>query len=711
MNLKVFGNLALEKDGKIHQKHYIALLALCYVVIEGEHEREFIVNLVQAADKDRRSKMFRNDTKKEDDPERRSREDESYKNSNNNFRQHLHKLKTLVEQPIMQEPSTSYLSADSAITCDYQRVIELFEGNPTEQLEAIALYEEGLFLKDFEEQYPKRHYAVAEELKLWVQDKRDELLTLYLEAKPQHNTQALTLKDLEKQLPKNAGGAALSINADTIVKLASANYDAKEKQSCLNYLEDYIPIHIADVVDDEAKQELTFRVLEVLCLLESPDISLAKNYFSIDDDSLIGIVDDLQEDGWLDDDASSTKILHDPLGKTLVVNRLNRYYSEHLNLVNNLCKHASAIQKKQLLKGFLKHHMIQESDYDAITKLVNQSCHQLINEQKTTEAVDIVETLIHSLKKVKEDYPNELKFWYCYALERNTNYAKAISKLDKFIPQTDINNESSLYYRLIALKASVLNRIGKGTSNNIPKLAQEALLGDSDWAMAEAYNALGYYVFNTSENLDLTKDYFQKSIFYWNIVEEPIRQIGALTNLANNYDRKGFVKETEDLHKRSLKLANKLELSGDPWVRLLLNQTAFYNDLLFDTNFIKPKGFTKRAKQRNKQLIYALKTETIGLEVKTSALQNLGVYFEDQGKIKKAKKYYTQALDLAIEARIPKIQGVSMAGLGKLNKDLAQFEVGLDILKKAGHLEDYKYCKEEYDVVVKSLKGDNSETN
>ena len=714
MNLKVFGDLALEKDGVLHQKPYIALLALCYIAIEGKTDREELVNLVQAADKNRFSRMSRNDTEEISESER-TRQDEIYKKSRNNFRQSIFQLKKSVGEELPKD--IDYLNylirQESTLICDYHKAIELFQGTTAEQLEAIALYEQGQFLGYFETRYPKRHLAVAEELKLWVHDKRSELLSLYLKAKSEHNTEVLTLKDLEKQLPKDAGGAALSISAETIVKLGSETYDLKEKQSCLNYLEDYIQIHIADVVGEEANRELTFKVLEVLCLVKPPDILLAKNSFSINDDVLIGIVDDLQEDGWLADDSSSGQVLGEPRGKTLVINRLNRSYSEHLDLIFNLCQHASIEQKRQLLQNLISHHVIQENDYIAVTKLVNQTCHQLINEQNFDKAIKLSQLLIDKSIENKIEYQIELGFWHSYALERNSDFEGANTLLKDLIKKVDEEEQEDLFDRLNALRVSVLTRIAKGNRElkRTKKIAEEVLEGSSDWASAEALNTLGRLSFALDENLIQTKQYFNKASVLWESLGETIRQIGAMSNLAAILDRNKLIDEAEEAYDKAFEKAKEKKLYGDVWVRLLLNRATFYQESIINNVAPNPQEFTKKATKYINILKADLASEDISPYVKAHAYQNIGLYHEELNEHDIAVDFYKQALEIGREAQLVKTQGISMVNIGLLTQDFDLVEVGIqDFLKKGGFLEDAEYCRGLYLTLLKNLQRDKKQS-
>ena len=717
MNLNVLGDLALEKDGILHQKPYIALLALCYIAIEGKTDREELVNLIQAADKDKLSRMSRNDTEEISESER-TRQDEVYKKSRNNFRQNIFQLKNSVgdQLPRGKDYLDYLMHEESTLTCDYHKVIELFQGSAAEKLEAISLYEQGQFLDDFETRYPKRHLAVAKELKLWVNDKRNDLLSLYLKAKPQHNTKTLTLKDLEKQLPKNAGGAALSISADTILNLASASYDSKEKQSCLNYLEDYIPIHIADVVEEEANRELTFKVLEVLCLVEPPDILLAQNCFSINDDALIGMVDDLQEDGWLDNEASSTKISRELLGKTLVTNRLYRSYSEHFDLVITLCKHASCLQKNQLLKNFIAQHVIQEDNYTVITTLVNQTCHQLINEQIATEAINLSTALIESYTKNKQEYPHELGFWYAYALERNRDHETANDILENLLKKVDSDNEKELYNKLTALRASVLSRISRTETDTseAKSLADSVLKGDYEWAMAEAHNTLGRISFNLDEDLFRTKSHFNRSALLWESQGETLRQLGAMINLAaiidrkslaeeteETTDRKSLIKEAEEAYENAFELAIEKEVDGDVWIGLLQNRIMFYHDNYIEGLVPNKQLYAQRASDGIKELKRAIKIEKLTSYTESFIYRNIATYHREVNKRSPALEYYEKMLEVSKEAKMINNEGLALVWIGLLTEDFDKVELGIDFLTKGGFEEDAQHSIREYKSFLK----------
>ena len=637
MLLRVFGKTKLESsnfdiEGK---SSYMALLAICYLSIEGRTDRQSLANIIQAADTGKKSQTFNN----------KSERVEKYTKARRNFRQNLYSLNNLAEKQLVYEDQEGYLNVISEIKCEYNQLVELFEGNSTDQLDAITLFErQGEFLEDFENLYPDKHKKVATELKFWVQNKKDELNRVYLKATHNHNSKIHTFEDLEKRLPKDAGPEVYVISADTLTELYNIDYDSKQKWLYLEYIENYIPIHIAHVVDENSIKELTFKILEVICLIEIPDLSLIQNTYSITDDILLGVIDELQAIGWLVYD-DSTQSIQQLIGRNLVLNRLKRHYSQYLNIVNLLYSKASLTQRKQLLHFLINNYPINENDCEKITRWVIQICKQLNHEELYDDAITLSESLKNNFTTNKIVYIPELDFWLAQSLERAKRYEDANNVLKQLLKTIDNEDEEDLNDMAIALRALVLTKIGKSErdANKAEKYAQTALKGSSNWAKAEANYALGIIAQKANKEVAVVMRYFDRSSLLWESLGESLKQLGVLSTIAATFEHHyGQVEKAEEAYLEVVNLAKKYEIESSLWIGILQNQTMFYHDSIQKESTTKIEYFTKQAKKGIKELerVLGSKTDKVNPYVAALAHQNIATFYYDNGDQSKECRRY-----------------------------------------------------------------------
>ena len=699
MRLYCFGNISLEHKGEHHSSPYITLLALSYLALEKEKDHRELADMLQADDAGKEVHVLRSGDA--------FREQEIESKALRNYRNNISVLERKVSETLLGEDEYNRdIICYPNFLSDVTEFLELIE-NPDETDTAIALYERGQFLADFETTYNrgklKRHYSKAIELQNWVEQKRNQFYALYIEAKTKKGEALIDLTDLKRLLPIDVD--VNEMDAPRITAFEHKQFTEKDELPCKEYIQNYIESHLKQISDEGITQEYIFQVLVALELVKENNVKAIQQAFSLSDRDYTDTLNELQLDGWLDSSedideiakADSIQVLH---GGQLLRQRLRRNYSEYIELVLRLLEPTNPQQQYDLVKDFLEAHPIAKlSDLtDDLTPKVCQIIHNLINEQKVDEAIDIAETLIHSFNELKENYPYELGFWYAYALERNREHSKANELLKDLLKWVDSEDEEELYDKLAALRASVLTRVGK-TKRDISKaksLAEDVLQGDCDWALAEANNALGRTSFNLDEDLFRTKSHFNRSALLWESLGETLRQLGALNNLASIIDRNGLVEEAEASYQNVFDLAFEKEVESDFWLGILQNRTMFYHDTVTQGSAPNESLYTQKALEGIKELKRAIEVEDVSPFTKTTVYQNIAVYYEDLAEQDSAIEYYEKALIVAREDKLIQQEGLGLVWIGLLTDNFDKIELGINFLKKGGFEEDAQHSTNEY---------------
>ena len=705
MELKVFGALALEENAKKHKTPYIALLAICYLAIEGKTERKKLIDLIQAADKDRTSQMLRGDDSS------KGESIENYDVAANNFRQNFFKLKRKLDSGVMPiVDDGEYFTLQDGIYCEYNQVLDLFDSDAASQQKAVSLYEKGLFLDNFEVSYPKRHFEVAEALKNWIDDKRQDILKRYLAIKPEHNTQALNLDTLKLQLPENSGAEASNITAQTLLMLLNADFEPQQKSKCIQYIQDYIPIHLRNLsIEDE---DNTVKLLFAIYSFEQQDfqdkdqsyLQLIKNNYEISDDSYETIIEDLNMNEWLDEE---TQI---PSNNGPLQDAIKGYFSQHAyeyyDLIHTFSKALKPKVFFDLLSHFLKsHNPVPEELLDSVSKVVNQCCHELIRLQEYEDALMLSDLLLRQLPPNQE--ATETHFWHVYALEQSREYARA----KEFFASFKIPREPyELQDRLNGVKASVLARSSEGREDmtEARALLDKILRGDSKWALAEAYNTLGVIELKTNEsNFFKVQSYFNKAAIGWEFLGESIRHVMTLSNLAVVFDRNEEIEEAEQAYDKAIKLAQEYEVNDTVRVNVLQNKFVFYHDCIKFELVDEPQQFIELSEKLINELLKAVAKKDISPGAHAGTIFSIAKYYEYLHNITLASEYLREALKISQEGGENQLVGLVLVELGTLEKDYDKIEEGIRELIRAGFDEDAKWCVEDY---VDHLKNEIEQT-
>ena len=702
MRLLSFGNLVLDHNGEQHSSPYIALLALCYVAIEKEKNHRELAFMLQADDAGKEVKVLRNGEG--------FREQEIESKALRNYRKNISVLEKKIASTLFDEDEFHRdIISNKEFSSDVTDFIALTESSEEADFEkAVALYERGKFLDDFEATYNKgklkRHYNKAIELQNWIEQQRTEFFARYTAVKEKLGQGVITLDELKRLLPMDVD--IDNMGAQKITSFANRQFLEKDEQACKEYVRDYLKQHLEKISDEGIIQDYIFKVLLALEVAPAPNTELVQKAFSLNNRDYDAILEELQLDDWLniqEQDASQlseSETISLRYDRSLLRNILRRDYNTYLEICLRLLEHANTAQQYDLLKDFLAAHPTAKLD-DLEQKLNPIGCqliHKLINEQKVDEAIDMAETLIHSFEELKTDYPHELGFWYAYALERNREHSKANELLKDLLKWVDSEDEEELYDKLAALRASVLTRVGK-TKRDISKaksLAEDVLQGDCDWALAEANNALGRTSFNLDEDLFRTKSHFNRSALLWESLGETLRQLGALNNLASIIDRNGLVEEAEASYQNVFDLAFEKEVESDFWLGILQNRTMFYHDTVTQGSAPNESLYTQKALEGIKELKRAIEVEDVSPFTKTTVYQNIAVYYEDLAEQDSAIEYYEKALIVAREDKLIQQEGLGLVWIGLLTDNFDKIELGINFLKKGGFEEDAQHSTNEY---------------
>lgn len=704
MELQVFGDLELKvKDGSEVTRYktpYITLTALCYLAIEGNANRKKVVAMFQADDVNKTSQTLRSN----ETIEGRDESVESYEVAKTNFHQNLFKLRNKLDRVIKPiNNDADDFAINDTISCNYTYVLELLRSDATNKQEAIDIYEQGLFLANFESSYPKRHLKKAEALKNWVLDRREEILTAYLLAKAEQDEETLQLKDLRLRLPENPSGAAGSINTETLLKFYSAKFEAKEKSACLKYIEDYVPKHLQHISIEEEAQEVIFKVLlgiysfaktDLIAPDTEPlkaDLAFVQSSYGISDEVFEIICSDLEVDGWFRPEGIipvENKPLQDVLKRYLA-----RHYSDYYDFIALFCLLVSYQETFEVLQHFLSSHSELLENKAGVIKLVNNACHELINQQEYEQALRLSDLL---LQKLDEGVATETHFWHVYALEQSREYARA----KEFFAGLDIPKEEyELRCRLSGVKASVLARSSerKEDMTEARALANKISKSDSRWATAEAHNTLGVIELKTDENkLFKSQSYFRKAGIGWDSLGESIRQMGALSNLAVVLDRNGKIEEAEEAYDEVLRIAQDEEVNSTFWVTVLQNKFMFYCDCIQMQKAPSLEKYIELNNECIKDLLKALEKEDILPHTKAHTLFNIAIYHEDMRQNSLAVKYYKEALEISKVINLGEIGGLARVAIGALEKDFDKIEMGIKELIRGGYDENAEWCIKDY---------------
>ena len=259
--------------------------------------------------------------------------------------------------------------------------------------------------------------------------------------------------------------------------------------------------------------------------------------------------------------------------------------------------------------------------------------------------------------EVLEDAPDSraVVFLKARALERAGRYQEAFECTEELVDTPEV----------LALRSTLLWRLGKPEE---ARVAAESALDGGMFARAEAQNTLGH-IDRSAGRYKSAASYFRRAAALWLALSERIRWAGALNNLAMVQDELG--EHVDEAFQEALEAAGENLVER---ARILLN-------LGFS---LERRNDTEEAKKMYLEVI-AVSEKIRTIEIAGKAWNNLGVIYESQNELIKARQAYKRALALARYAREEYLTGLVLANLAELNGDPEAWEEAMCILEASGN--------------------------
>lgn len=638
MQLNVFGKVQLEGSSFSRPK---PLLILSYLSLAGPQERRKLAELFWADDTGT-------------DPKKA-------------LQKKLGKLSVVLAQFKKSDANEvfSYQAGldplPSQATTDAQAFLNAIEQNNYQH--ALNHYK-GAFLQDIGKSLDK--LDVAQDIIEWVLERRE-----YYATKAQH-----AMLELAEQ--KQAEG-----NSAEAKKLAERAYNLKEapeaEPSTLNRinkllsetgseLEDNLESHVENNLEELS--ETSLKVFLALALQDNPNLTIVKNALKLSLSKLDEAREELILNGLINTD---TQVLAQHIAR----NWLTERPTERMPLLLALARNTPSEKAFSLYKRIFE----KTQGFGGMGDLNRARKAYCQEAQKHMDALEYAKAaeLLAEARKVEDvleaDAEAQSRFIEAYALERQGQFKEAL-ELIKALPKEELNPNIN------ALGSVLLWRVGKSleAEQAANKVLQSGI--DWSWAKAKASNTLGYLKFS-DEDFEGAAACFKKSAGLFQICGDKQRWIGSLSNYSSAVHKKTFSSfKARDVNIKSLiQRAEKVYLDTLEAAEEIPNNKILKSRILFNIGV-----FWADFEEWHKAEKYYLGAKPL-IESSQVAdwhprlFSNLGNLYLSQNKFSEARRSYLKAIDYAVKAGEFLYQGIALAHLAYLDKDLDSMELALGLLK------------------------------
>ena len=537
------------------------------------------------------------------------------------------------------------------LECDVKQFERLVDKGDCEA--ALALYGQGIFLADIEEQ-PR--LKLSSELYGWLEDKRAHLSALahkaLLQLAQQPNTRQKALTHAEEAFRLGRHSRDLGLQGQLYSLLSQLGsplaFEAQEAFTAL----------VEERLETLSPEALTLYL--AFSLQETTNLAAAQVAADISPSTGAACLEELR-------DARLITSLNRPNNTEVARVYFKRHPQEKLLLLSRLRDHTPAEQAHAIYRAI---YTINQTfgGMGYWEKARSAYTHKALTHIETGEfqaAADVLEQL-REAEHYSQQTPNpESRFLQAYALERLSHYQQGLAVLEGVEETPEI----------LAIRAALLAR----TANfqDAKALAQQvkdlnAVKPRQFWVKAIALNTLGQIAHEENSLLEAEVCFAQATI-QWALAGHPQRELGALMNRANSLEKLGHVSEAKKVYEEVLGKCAQDDILG---VRTLLNLGHLYEDL----------GEWQQAYAYYRQA-HTL-SETQCLEDRDTSLVaaiyiNLG-YAQWHLGFEEARAHLSYAVNLSLRAGEHFLYAAALSNLALVDRDIAKFAAALELFEQLG---------------------------
>ncbi|MFN4149816.1 MAG: tetratricopeptide repeat protein, partial [Candidatus Sericytochromatia bacterium] len=446
-----------------------------------------------------------------------------------------------------------------------------------------------------------------------------------------------------------------------ILVLITQTYSSAEliRQKILNVsdlietVNDYIAQEIFDIQDEKTKE---FMILSSPLPYLNKDICQNIGLTSINE-----MLEYLRNSSFIRSDNEEEykynsvlkDFLYDRAEETLGPKKLNEIYS---GIAANL------ISKNEIEQAL--DYLFMSQSYKEAEDLVTDIAQELLNTNRT-------ETLYKNLTRFPEDYSKNSCNIQIYLGEVNRLWGKYSEATECFYKAEELaikQNSNSLLGRVYIYESIMLASKGENSGNLIDE-SLKILPEDDNYGLAFAYNTKGItYLFG--EKVSESLNYFEKSLKYYENINDTLGQAKVLHNMGFAYSMLGSFEHSRETYERSVKQAESS--SKYPYIMTYNNIAIIYNYL---GNFNEAHRFAEKALEISQKLKYKRDM--------SYAYWTLGMISANLEDFLKAENYFNESLSIGLELGDRQVQAYALSGLSEISRLQDKLTKADDLINEA----------------------------
>ncbi len=603
--------------------------------------------------------------------------------TNKGERRDLHNLSTTLSQIRKYVGKDSIENGENKgeiqtpIPCDSNEFLKAFKTGEYEQ--AWSLYQ-GAFLHDIEHAFK---FHAFDTLYLWIMNMRERFAQMAQKTLIELAKCALEKEDFEKvrysaelahDLPAAPPLEPAMLSQITSLLLAGGSpLAAKTSKAVDEFLEE------ADLSEEALKLFL------ILSLQEKADFGVARVALKVSAKEASKALEEL--------------VLVKLVGggsEVLALDVAQNYLDDHPALLLPLLLDLASVTLKD--DAFSVYQRIYKHDktfgglgYLQKAKIVYLiRARQLAEEQDFQEVAKVLKDIREAEERLDVDPDLEVRFLEIYAFERMAYFQEALRLFE------GINFENTP--KLLALKAILLMRLGR--QQEAQELSQVALeqADDSEegyWGKALALNCLGNVAYNVG-NSEEAASLWRQTATYWQLLDEKLRYIGTLNNLANAVAQAGLpFEEIKAIYDEAIELLDEYKANAFQKAQVLLNLGLTYFE--WDKLDEAEKCYLEALSLLGSEQLFDKALHQIAI-----LHINLGELYIDKSNIESAKVHLQQAINSSLKSGRRISQAYALAELARLRQSPKLMQTALEIFESNGATPEVETYQSKYEAILKN---------